>query len=269
MDNIPECNPNQRYNANQKEVELNPVAAIPLTLYDEEFFIPDVAEGQHVLVGRGLGEGAMYIQCDFSAFNEKLKGVTPEELDRLFVTCGKLEQQFPDLDEHTRKLLHACWRAARITRNMLGNVASEFERNRSFSRYRQKTADGQKVCVKPLSECQRLAVCAEFALMAHYILRILGIKSSIVIGAYSNDPQDQISDRHTFLVLEGGKYVFDPTHTAQQEECWPPKVFSPEIPITVESLQDMTTDPDKPFGRKIICEDLVTKEKRIYGSGAA
>ncbi|MBU4299480.1 hypothetical protein KJ636_05575, partial [Patescibacteria group bacterium] len=73
---------------------------------------------------------------------------------------------------------------------------------------------------------------------------------------------------HTFLVLKNGKYVFDPTHSAQQKDSWPPKVFIPETPLNVNSLRDMETDDSKPFGRKITCTDLLTKEKRIYGSGA-
>jgi hypothetical protein len=68
--------------------------------------------------------------------------------------------------------------------------------------------------------------------------------------------------------LENGQYVFDPTHTAQQEQSWPPKVFSPETPLTIESLKNMSTDDSQPFGRKIICNDLLTQEKKVYGSGA-
>jgi len=104
--------------------------------------------------------------------------------------------------------------------------------------------------------------------MAHHILEKLGIQSSVVVGAFSENPKDQLADRHTFLVLEGGKYVFEPTHTTQQECSWPPKVFTPETPLTVDSLRDMETDESKPFGRKITCKDLITNEERIYGSGA-
>jgi hypothetical protein len=104
--------------------------------------------------------------------------------------------------------------------------------------------------------------------MSQHILEKLGIQASVVVGAFSEDPKDQFAGRHTFLVLEGGKYVFDPTHSAQQKNSWPPKVFTPEAPLTIDSLRDMETDDSKPFGRKITCKDLLTKEERIYGSGA-
>lgn len=257
------------YNLEQeKTIELRPVTKEALTAYDEEFFIPHIEDGQDVLVGRGLADGDFYLRCDFSAFAEKLKSVTPEKLEELFVAAGKLEQQAPDLDENTRRLLNTCWRVARVSRNMLGEVGSEFKRNNSFSEYQAKTVNGKKACVKPLSESPGLAVCSEYALMAHHILEKLGIQSSIVVGAFSEDPKDELAGRHTFLVLEGGTYVFDPTHTAQQKDGWPPKVFTPEVPLTVDSLRDMETDDSKPFGRKITCKDLLTKEERIYGSGA-
>jgi len=263
MEKIPRYKPEQK-----KIIELNPVAKEDLTAYNEEFFIPHVEDGQDVLVGHGLSDGDFYLRCDFSAFAEKLKAVTPEKLEELFVAVGKLEQQAPDLDEDTRRLLNSCWRTARITRNILGDVGSVFQRNESFSKYSGKTVDGKKVCLKPLSESRGLAVCAEYALMAHHILEKLGIQSSVVVGAFSEDPKNPLADRHTFLVLEGGKYVFDPTHTAQQKDSWPPKVFTSEIPLTVDSLRDLETDNSKPFGRKITCKDLLTKEEKIYGSGA-
>ncbi len=263
MPEVPGYNPER-----EKTIKLNPVEKEALTAYDEEFFIPHVADGQDILVGRGLADGDFYIRCDFSAFAEKLKAVTPEKLEELFAAAGKLEQQAPDLDEDTRRLLNSCWRTARVTRNMLGEVGSEFQRNQSFSEYSTKTVDGKKVCVKPLSKSQGLAVCSEYALMTHHVLEKLGIQSSIVIGAFSEDPKDELAGRHTFLVLEGGKYVFDPTHTAQQKDGWPPKVFVPETPLIVDSLRDMETDDSRPFGRKITCKDLLTKEEKIYGSGA-
>ncbi len=252
----------------EKIIKLNPVKKEALTPYDEEFFIPHIAGGQDVLVGRGLADGDFYLRCDFSAFAKKLKGITSEKLEELFTAAGKLEQQAPDLDENTRRLLNACWRVARIVRNILGDVGSVFKRNQSFSEHQTRTADGKKVCVKPLSKSQGLAVCSEYALMAHHVLKKLGVQSSIIVGAFSEDPKDPLAGRHTFLVLEGGKYVFDPTHTAQQKDSWPPKVFSPKVPLTVESLRDMETDDSKPFGRKITCTDLLTKEERVYGSGA-
>ena len=252
----------------EKIVELNPIAGEALTAYDEEFFIPHIEEGQDILVGRGLVDGDFYLRCDFSAFAEKLKEVTSEKLEKIFAADGKLKQQAPDLDEETRRLLNTCWRTARITRNMLGDVGSGFQRNQSFSEYSTKTADGKKFCIKPLSKTHGQAVCSEYVLMAHHILKKLGIQSSIIIGAFSENPKDELADRHTFLVLEGGQYVFDPTHTAQQKNSWPPKVFAPETPLTVDLLRDMETDDSKPFGKKITCKNLLTKEDRIYGSGA-
>jgi len=264
MGEIPKYNPEQ-----EKKVELNPVEKEDLTAYNEEYFIKHVEEGQDVNIGQSFSKGKYYLRCDFSAFTEKLKKVVPEKLEELFVAAGKFEKQAPDLDENTRRLLNACWRVSKITRNMLGNVGSESERNQSFDKYATKTMDGKKVCVKLLSESQGSAVCSEYSLMAHHILEKLGIKSSVVIGAFSEDPKDtRGSDRHTFLVLEDGKYVFDPTLTALQEDSWPPKVFSSEIPFTVDSVRDMETDDDKPFGRKITCTDLLTKEELAYGSGA-
>ncbi|MFA4880381.1 MAG: hypothetical protein WC650_02050 [Candidatus Doudnabacteria bacterium] len=263
MPEVPGYNPEK-----EKTVELNPTEMEPLTAYNEEFFISHVEEGQDVLVGQGLADGDFYIRCDFSAFAEKLKVVTPEKLAELFAAAGKLEQQAPNLDEDTRKLLNSCWRTTRITRNLLGDVGSEFQRNQSFHEYSTRTVDGKKVCIKPISKSQGQAVCAEYALMAHHVLEKLGIQSSIIVGAFSENPNDPLADRHTFLVLENGKYVFDPTHSALQKDSWPPKVFTPETPLTVESLRDMETDDNKPFGRKIICTDLLTKKERIYGSGA-
>jgi len=263
MGEIPVCNPDQ-----EKTIELHPVTKEALTAYDEEFFIPHVEDDQDVLVGRGLSDGDFYLRCDFSAFAEKLKGITPEKLEELFVAAGKLEQQSPDLDEDTRRMLNTCWRTARVAKSMLGDVGSESQRNQSFSDYPSKTADGKKVCVKPLSECRGEAVCSEYSLMAHHVLEKLGIQSSIVVGAFSDDPKDHLAGRHTFLVLENGRYVFDPTHTAQQEQSWPPKVLSPETPLTIESLKNMSTDDSQPFGRKITCIDLITKEEKVYGSGA-
>jgi hypothetical protein len=263
MSELPVHNPEQ-----EKTIELNPVTKEALTAYDEEFFIPHIEEGQDVLIGRGLSGGDFYLRCDFSTFAEKLKGVTPEKLEELFTAVGHLEQQATNLDENTRRLLNTCWRVARVCRNMLGDIASEFQRNESFREYQTKTIDGKKVCVKPLSKSQGLAVCSEYVLMAHHVLEKLGIQSSVVVGAFSEDSKYPLADRHTFLVLEGGKYIFDPTHTAQQKDSWPPKVFVPEVPLTVESLRDMETDVSKPFGRKITCKDLLTNKESMYGSGA-
>lgn len=252
-------------NLEQKEViHPNTVESKPLTAYDEEFIIEEVKEGDDVLVGKGLVDGNYYLRCDFSSFEEKLKVVTIEKLEEFFIQAKKFEEQAPNLDENTRRLLHSCWRVARITKNMLGDLGSEFARNNSFNRFK---VEGERFCIKPLSQCKGEAVCSEYTLMAHHILKKLGIESSIVVGAFSADPNDQLADRHTFLVLEDGKLVFDPTHTATEKDCWPPKVFVPEKPLTLENLQDMSVEGES-FGHKIKCTDLLTKDIRIYGSGA-
>ncbi len=263
MSEVPEHRPDQENVAviNRAEME-------PLTAFDEEFLIPHVAEGEDILIGRGFTDGDFYLRCDFSAFAEKLKVVTPEKLEELFISVGKLEQQAPDLDEDKRRLLNSCWRVARIVRNLLEAPGSEFKRNQSFSDYATQTKDGKKVCVKPLSESKGLAVCGEYSILAHHVLEKLGIQSSIVVGAFTDDVEDQLADRHTFLVLEDGNYVFDPTHSLVQKDSWPPKVFAPETPLTVDNLRDMGTDDSKPFGRKITCTDMLTKEEKIYGTGA-
>ena len=263
MGEIPGINQEHR-----KPVEINPAKEEVLTAFNDEFLIPKITDGQDVKVGGGLSDGDFYIRCNFSDFDDKLKVVTPEKLEELFVGDGKLEQSLPDFDEDTRRLLNICWRTARISKSMLSDVGSETKRNDSFSEYKTKTANGKKVCVKPLSKCRGQAVCAEYSLMAQHILDKLGIQASVVVGAFAENPDDQLAGRPTYLVLESGKYVFDPTHSAQQEGGWPPKVFTPETPLTVESLRNMGTDDTKPFGKKIKCTDLLTKENKIYGTGA-
>ncbi len=263
MSEVPEYKPNQ-----EKIAVINRAKMESLTAYNEEFLIPHVAEGEDVLIGHSFTDGDFYLKCNFLAFAEKLKVVTPEKLEKLFEAVCKLEQQAYDLDEDKRRLLHLCWRTARIVRNLLGDPGSEFKRNQSFSDYATQTTEGKKVCVKPLSESKGLAVCAEYSLLAHHVLEKLGIKSSIVVGAFKENVDDPLADRHTFLVLENGKYVFDPTHSLVQKDSWPPKVFTSETPLTVDNLRDMVTDDTKPFGRQITCTDMLTEEKKIYGTGA-
>lgn len=249
----------------ENNLKLNLVGSEPLTAYNEEFFIPKVEEGQDVLVGQGFGDGSYYIRCDFNSFSEKLNTITPEMLEELFVAVGKLEKQSPSLDENERRMLHACWRATRIAKNLLGAVASEYKRNESFSEYLTRI-EGKKGCIKPLSKCINEAVCSEYSLLTKHVLDLLGVESSIVVGAFSGDVDDTLADRHTYILLNEGNYVFDPTHTAQQAEAWPPRVFAPETPLTLESLQDMSTEGK--FGNKIKCKDLLTHEECLYGSGA-
>ena len=79
MSEVPEYKPDQ-----EKVAAINRAEMEPLTAYDEEFLIPHVAEGEDVLIGRGFTDGDFYLRCDFSAFAEKLKVVTPEKLEKLF-----------------------------------------------------------------------------------------------------------------------------------------------------------------------------------------
>lgn len=251
--------------------ELNLAPAEPLTPYDEEFYIPHVADGQDVRVGTAFtvtGE-IFYLHCDFVAFASKLKDVTPQKLDEMFVADGKLESQFPDLDEDARRLLYTCWRTARIVRNLLGDVTSDDARYMSFDAYKQESNTGIKECIKPLSECRGTAVCSEYALLAHAVLRKLGLASAVVVGAYESSADGVLTGRHTYLVLQDGAVMFDPTHTAQQPDSWPPKVFIPSEPLTVQTLRNMSTGDDEPFGHKIQCTDIVTKQVAQYGSGAS
>lgn len=239
-----------------------------LTPYQQEYLMSDIKDGEDVHVGQSLVAGKYYLRADFSSFDEKITYVNPEELERKFESVGKLEKQAPDLEEETRRLLHACWRTARITRHLLGDLSSEEVRNSSFDKYAGITSEGVKLCIKPLSKCINEAVCSEYSLLSYYILKKLGIESSVVVGAFSEDSKEPPSDMHTYLVLQNGEYVFDPTYTASQEESWPPRVLTPEFPLTIDSLKNMELGPDKPFGKKAFCTDLLTKETKVYGSGA-
>ena len=258
-----------RLNVELKKIILKPADKEDLTAYGDEFYIPKVLDGQDVLIGHNLAHGQLYLRCDYASFAQRLKDITPEKLGELFDRDGKLEGQAPALTEDIRKLVHACWRAGRITRKMLGDTASEHRRSESFNDYAAKAKDGRNICLKPLSECRGTSVCSEYALLAHHILDKLGIGSSIIVGAFADSPQDPLAGRHTYLVLRDGEYVFDPTQSAKQEDSWPPKVFLPEVPLTIKALKDLGTEEDKPFGRKIICKDLLTATKNVYGSGAS
>ncbi len=252
-----------------EKTQLNMVEKEDLTVYNEEFIISHIEDGQDVKVGFGLEDGEYFIKCDFSAFSEKLKTVIPEKLENYFLSANKLEKQAPELGEDIRRLIHACWRSSKIARNMLGDISSGHKRDNEFIKYQTKNTDDKKICVKPLSKSYGNSVCSEYALMTHYILDKLGIKSSVVVGAFSEeDPKKSRAKRHTFLLLEDGKYVFDPAFSVSQEGCWPPSVLVPEVPLTIESLRDMSDDWDKPLGNKIACTDLLTTEKSWYGSGA-
>lgn len=257
--------PSMKEDDMQKEetLSLRLTNAESLTPYQQEYFISDVKNGEDIHIGWNY-----YIRADFSNFDEKLEYVNSEALERLFEEVGELKKEAPNLDKETRRLLHACWRTTRITRHFLGDVSSARMRNKSFDKYEGINNKEVKMCIKPLSECLNEAVCSEYCLLSHYILKKLGIKSSIVIGAFSEENKEPPASMHTYLVLENGEYVFDPTYTASQEESWPPKVFITEFPFTANSLKDMETDPKKPFGKKAFCTDLLTNERKVYGSGA-
>lgn len=254
--------------AEPKVLELHLAPREPLTPYGEEFIIPSVNNGQDVWVGRAFTGEEYYLHCDYETFESKLQDVTPSKLNEMFVADGKLESQFPELDEDTRKLLYICWRTSRIVRNLLGNVASDHARNMSFDAYRQVSKTGQKESIKPLSKCEDESVCSEYALLAHEVLRRMGVDSAIVVGAYDGSDEGNMAGRHTYLVLQEGQRVFDPTQTTQQTDIWPPRVFIPIEPLTLQTLRNMSTAEDEPNGHKIVCQDIVTKQKVLYGSGA-
>lgn len=248
------------------KTSINLAKSESLTPYNEEFIIPHVSDGESILIGRNFYDGNLYLKADFSSFSEKLIHYTPEKLEKYYQKSkGLMEKVAPNTDENTKRLLHACWRATRIARNLLGNVSSEHLRNSSFDEYKT-TIDSKKACIKPLSQCQGESVCSEYSLLTHHVLEKLGIPSSIVIGAFSENLNipESLADRHTFLVLENGKYVFDPTHTANQEDSWPPIVLSPERPFTVESLKRLPSENNHHY----VCNDILTGKKLIYGSGA-
>ena len=251
-----------------KTISLNLATVDSLTPYEQEYFIPEIKEGEDIHVGQDWVLGKLYLKADFSNFEEKLSYVNAQELESQFEKVGKLEKELPHLDEDTRRFIHTCWRAARITRHLLGEPSSETLRNNSFEKYHAKDENGVKICVKPLSETVNQAVCAEYCLLSHYILKKLGIESSIVVGAFSEESENPTFFMHTYLVLNKGEYVFDPTHTASQKGSWPPKIFRTEFFLTADSLKNMETDPEKPFGKKAFCTNILTKEKKVYGSGA-
>ena len=83
MSEIPGFNPDD-----VKPKELNPAKTEVLTAFNDEFIIPKITDGQDVKVGWGLSDGDYYLRCDFSEFDDKLKVVTPEKLEELFVADG-------------------------------------------------------------------------------------------------------------------------------------------------------------------------------------
>jgi hypothetical protein len=238
-----------------------------LTAYDSEFFIRKINDGEDVLVGEGFTQGRFWIRCDWKSFESDLAKVTPQRLDELFKETNGMQEQAPGQDDGTRVIMHACWRSTQKAQQILGAVGSENKRNDSFDSF-SNNAKPKADCVKPLSKCKDEAVCSEYALLVHHILEKAGVPSSVVIGATLSDPKKELGDRHTFLVLDEGRLVYDPTYSASQAKCWPPKLFKAEAPLTTESLTDMSTSGDGAFGKKIKCTDLMTNEVRYYGSGA-
>lgn len=252
-------------------VALNIPRQEQLTAYDDEFMIQRIDDGQDILVGGGLADGNYFIQCDYASFAALLdqKNVDITKLEEMFAQVGKLEKELPQFDEQTRKLIHACWRASRIVKNILGEVGSETKRNNSFSRFQTRDGNtGRKICQKPLSTCRNEAVCSEYTLLTHYILRRFGYDSTVIVGAFTDDPDNNLAGRHTFLTVENGNLIFDPTHSAQQQDNWPPKISKPDNAFTPETLRDMSTDENTQFGKKIRCTDLITGQVTLYGTGA-
>jgi len=267
MGEIPGINPDAK-----KPKELRPAQAEMLTPFGDEFFIKNVEDGQDVKIGTGGSSGIrdMFVRCDFSSFKKTLDLVSTKKFDELFNAVGELKKDAPELDDATRKLLHACWRVARMTRNLLGEVAEgkNMARQKSFVEHATTTTDGKNVSIRPLSESKGTSMCAEYALMSQQVLKRAGIESAVVVGTFSEDPEDPVTEAHTYLVVDNGKYVFDPTHSALQTNSWPPKVFLAETPLTLETLRNMEPDPEKSFGKKINCTDLLSNEIRMYGTGA-
>lgn len=249
-------------------ITLNLAEMRSLTPFDDEFIVDRINDGEDVIVGRTAVDGRMYLRCDFSQFDKNLAGVTPERLSEYFINDGSFEAQAPGFEEDDRRLMHACWRVTKIAKKLFSGVGSENVRNASFANYVTKSTDGNPVCAKPLSECVGQAVCAEYSILVKHILEKLGYNSSMVIGAFSEDGAVGSTGQHTFLAVGEGGYVFDPTHTAQKTECWPPSFFRCESPMAADTITSMETDPDKPLGVKIECTDVFTGKKSLYGSGA-
>lgn len=254
----------------RESVEIRRAEMEPLTAYDDEFFIEAVEEGQDVPIGASLAKGQFFLRCDFENITDpRFQSLTPQKMHQSFEKHGKLEEQFPEMDEKTRLLVFACWKASQLAHRLLGNLASETERNNSLHRYATQTPEGKNVCVKPLSEAKNEAVCSEFSLVTQEILSRLGVEAAVVVGAFASNVDAPLLDRHTYVALKKGELVYDPSHSIPRENQWPPVVLKPEKPVTVENLRDMGTDPELPtFGHRMVSTDIVTGGQRVYGSGA-
>jgi len=243
-------------------VQLNLAHAERLDTGGAEFYYPAIEAGQDVSIGIGafLGD-EFFIHCDFEEFEEKLRSVNPEMLEKKFQEVGELLEQLPHLDREERRFIHACWRAARIARNLLGEVFnSERERVQAYVAAVQKSSLGRPVGVRKLSDTRGKAMCAEISVLTHHVLGKAGLSSAVVIGAVS-DHQEDTNGAHAYLVMNDGKRVFDPTVSNQRKDSWPPAILDAEKPMTVENLR---YEED---GNLIDCTDIITGQKRRCGTG--
>ncbi len=239
-------------------ITLRPAQHERLDPYGDEYFFPEIKDGEDFV----MSAGSALLECDFSAFDDKLKTVTPEKLEEMFQHVGELEKELPELDLETRRLVHACWRGARIARKMLGEVYTDsFNRKKRYLE-NKVVVDGRAVSKRKLSGTVGEAMCAEFAALSHDILRRVGVDSSVYGAAVSSHP-DSENNAHAFVSLQGGKRIFDPTVSNTREHSWPPAILDAEEALTVEKLRWREGED----GKMIECTDIVTGDKRLYGSG--
>lgn len=261
-DRVVRQQPVEQPHPEEEVIQLNLAQAERLDTDGAEFYYPAIEASQDVSIGVGafLGE-EFFIHCDFEAFEEKLHSVNPEMLEAKFREVGELFEQLPHLDREERQFVHACWRAARIARNLLGEVfTSESARVQAYVAAVKKGSLGRPVGVRKLSDTRGQAMCAEISVLTHHVLSKVGLSSAVVIGAVSDHPE-ATNGAHAYLVMNNGKRVFDPTVSNQRKDSWPPAILDAERPLTVESLQ---YEED---GKLIDCTDIITGQKRSYGTG--
>jgi len=274
MENIPGENSDQP----TSEVKLHPAKAEHFrTLNEDTFFLqPDIRElfienvddGDDIQIGRNeLFNNDIYLRCDYSGFDQKLSElkVSKAALNKNFLKYDTFLDQAPGQNEGMRKILFACWVAARMAQGIMGSPNDRM--NDRTAHFMDNSIHIGNNLLTPLSQLKGKAACSEFACLAHYILRKFGIHSNVIVGAYSVDEDDK-SVAHAYLVLEDGKIVYDPTHTSNQEKCWPLKAYSAEKPLTLENLKALPVkriDEYETRGGKIRCTGLITKEERYYG----
>ena len=237
---------------------------VPLTPYNEEFYIQRVNDGDLVFAGKSHTSPLTYFaECDFQSFDSLLSRITPGITEELFTGQEKFADVLPGQTDDFRRTVHACWRAARAAKHILKNptMKNAAAVGAGDENYR---VPGEKYCAKPLSASVGDATCLDYALVAHRALEKMGKPSAVVIGARA-DPVTRSIEEHTFLVLDSGNLVFDPTLTVHQDKCWPPWVLEPESPLTVDTLQNLAADGS--FGHKISCTDIFSGATLLYGSG--